>query len=975
MADAPLNQLSYLGIDKPTLGYRTNTSPVDESPHWVSGSSNAMATIVGEMEKRPGFALAVEAAKSTIPGIVVRLFTWRRFSGSFFVMASVTTTNPIAPSQVWKYEVGVDASFSMVYADTSSTTAFPFDFVTSNNFCFFGNQTTRANMRKFDGTTVSLWGLDAPVAAPSVTLISGALPMGLAFSGGTLSGVPSLAGNYSVTFTATDPSGASVSQALSFSIGSTVLDWKFPSGPLPFGQAGIGYSTSNLQAWGGITPYIYTLASGTIPPGLALDAATGILSGIPTTVGNYAFAIKVTDHAANTITQEFSLFIGNSVIFIVPPTTTATIGTAYAGVVLVSGGTGPYGFGIAAGSLPPGLALDSVGNVTGTPAISGVYPVTVQVTDSTGVSNQSTITYTISSVALNIAEQPPPNGKVSNSFTFTPFVSGGYDAAVTTAIASYSYSSFVADVTTISPIGVVAGSPIIIALGGSGSPSPQIVTTVSTSTNFICPTLTGGSASGTGGYVIFSPPATSYVVTAAAGAITAQTGYIYGQTFTSVYGHESSMSALSTSTGIFTNLDPRPTVLSSTDPQVTGINLYRTTDGGDADPAAMRLLASLPNVDSSFTDSTLDIDLGLQTGPALYVNNPPQPLNGFVWSNGRIWGITGAYTWFTGNEEVTNGIPAECMSNAANGNFYAWPSQVGGMAVTSNGVDIGVDEQFWQISGDTLSTFRKSKLLQGGGTRFPINIISVGDNVLWIDTAKQGWSSSDGEFGEPIRPDLAGLTLSQAFIGFHKSKLFNWIYILDAVNSILYVYNLDLSQWNVPWQFTARMTAITSGELTEGNIELIAAFDTGHMMYLNPDDFVDDGMQYGETLKSNLLAIVPGRGSTARNAAEVRRVMQFDMEVSTVQQDQEFIPRSPEYFGCIVDDDPGQSTQDMFFDLSANICDPQYQDQTVQKRYIIPKRWMVDQAVPMGRRIAWQAQWNDSPDGWTMMSFDLAWRT
>ena len=171
------------------------------------------------------------------------------------------------------------------------------------------------------------------------------------------------------------------------------------------------------------------------------------------------------------------------------------------------------------------------------------------------------------------------------------------------------------------------------------------------------------------------------------------------------------------------------------------------------------------------------------------------------------------------------------------------------------------------------------------------------------------------------------------------------------------------------------MTAITSGELTEGNIELIAAFDNGHVMYLDPDKYVDDGTLYSEPLKSNLLAIVPGRGSTARNAAEVRRVAQFDMEVSAVQDGQKFIPRSPEYFGCIVDDDPAASTQDQFFDLSSNITDPQYQDQTVQKRYIVPKRWMVDQAVPMGRRIAFFAQWNESADGWVMMTFDLAWRT
>src|ERR1035437_6773540 len=182
MAEAPLNLLSYFGLDKPTLGYRTNTSPVDESPHWVNGSTNFMGTIKGEVEKRPGFATAIETALSAIPGTVVRLYTWRHFSGSFFVMASVETTIPGSLSQVWKYEVGVDSSFSIIYADTTSIVSQPFDFITSNNFVFFGNATTRQNMRKFNGTAISpsyrasLWGLDFPVAAPATALVTGALP-------------------------------------------------------------------------------------------------------------------------------------------------------------------------------------------------------------------------------------------------------------------------------------------------------------------------------------------------------------------------------------------------------------------------------------------------------------------------------------------------------------------------------------------------------------------------------------------------------------------------------------------------------------------------------------------------------------------------------------------------------------------------------------------------------------------------------
>jgi hypothetical protein len=1054
MADAPLNQLTYLGIDKPTLGYRTNTSPVDESPHWVFGSANTMATIVGEMEKRPGFALAVESALSIIPGIVRRLYTWRRFSGSFFVMVSVESTTPGALNQVWKYEVGVDQSFVKIYTDNTSTSAQPFDFITSNNFVFFGNATTRQNMRKFDGTFISdgyrasLWGLDFPVTGPSRALVSPTPPPGLTFNGTSLVGIPITAGNYTVTFTATDLAGDTVSQSLPFAISAPTLDWQSVSGPIAFGEKGIAYSSSAMQAWGGAPAYGYVVASGAIPPGLTIDPVTGILSGTPTASGNFTFAIRVTDSAATTLTRVFSVFIGNPTLAIAPPApNTGTIGTAYSGAVTPAGGTAPYAFIVVAGSLPPGMLMDALGHVTGTPSVSGIYPVTFQVTDSLGVSNHASATFTISSTALNIATQPsPPAGKVGYAYSFTPFASVGigiqtssstnltisgdwehvgtqvrtHFEPATTALSDLLFSGFTALPATAIVNGILVTAQLVsqgisggtvtqIALYQSGAPAGTIKTPGTGFTPALT-TQTWGSPTDMWGLspsdllalvnnpsagvsiavnvgprvfisvpvqmtVYYSIPPAGVTVTASSNGITAQTGYAYGQTFTSIYGHESSMSALSVSTGIFTDLAVQTNVLSSADLQVNGINLYRTTDGGDMDPEAMRLVASLPNVDASYTDSTLDIDLGFQTGPALYVNDPPQPLNGFVWSNGRIWGKNGANTWFTGNEEITNGIPAECMSDAINGNYYAWPSQVGGMAVTSNGVDIGLDEQFWQVSGDSLATFRKSKLLQGGGTRYPVNILSVGDNVYWIDTSKQGWSSSDGEFGDNIRPDLASLTLSQAFIGFHKSKLFNWIYVLDAVRSILYVYNLDLNQWNTPWLFGGRMTAITSGELTEGNIELIAAFDGGHVMYLDPDLFDDDGTLYRDTVVSNLLAIVPGRGTMARNAAEVRKVSQFDMEVSTVQQGQEYIPLIPQFFGCIVDDDPGQSTQDQFFDLSANICDPQYQDQTVQKRYIIPKRWMVDQAVPSGRRIAFQSQWGESADGWVMYSFDLAWRT
>ena len=59
------------------------------------------------------------------------------------------------------------------------------------------------------------------------------------------------------------------------------------------------------------------------------------------------------------------------------------IGTFYDHVFPVMGGVPPYSFEITAGSLPPGLILNTTtGEVSGTPTVRGVFPFTIQVTDS-----------------------------------------------------------------------------------------------------------------------------------------------------------------------------------------------------------------------------------------------------------------------------------------------------------------------------------------------------------------------------------------------------------------------------------------------------------------------------------------------------------------------------------------------------------------------------------------------------------------
>ena len=69
-----------------------------------------------------------------------------------------------------------------------------------------------------------------------------------------------------------------------------------PGAPASVGRA---YG-SGFAARGGVEPYTFATSSGSLPPGLILDPATGAISGTPTAVGVYNFTGQVTDSVAPT---------------------------------------------------------------------------------------------------------------------------------------------------------------------------------------------------------------------------------------------------------------------------------------------------------------------------------------------------------------------------------------------------------------------------------------------------------------------------------------------------------------------------------------------------------------------------------------------------------------------------------------------------------------------------------------------------
>ncbi|WP_180977433.1 putative Ig domain-containing protein [Janthinobacterium sp. ROICE36] len=277
-------------------------------------------------------------------------------------------------------------------------------------------------------------------AATSVALASAASHGTATVSGTSISYTPTAgySGPDSFTYTASNSGGTSAQATVTVTVSVPSVSLTPASLPNPTAEAAY---TATLTAAGGTAPYTFSVSSGSLPAGLSLNAATGVVSGTTNVAGSFTFSLRASDSSTGagapfSATNSYTVSVGAPTISVTPATLPAAIvATAYSQQLSASGGVAPYAYTVLSGSLPAGLTLSSSGLLSGTPTAAGSFTLTVQAADAHLFTGTQSYTLVVASATLSLTPASLPNPTAEAAYTATLTAAGG-TAPYTYSVAS-----------------------------------------------------------------------------------------------------------------------------------------------------------------------------------------------------------------------------------------------------------------------------------------------------------------------------------------------------------------------------------------------------------------------------------------------------------------------------------------------------------------------------------------------------------
>jgi hypothetical protein len=259
--------------------------------------------------------------------------------------------------------------------------------------------------------------------------VGAGFPAGLTLDAttGTISGTPASSGAFSFPVQVTDAARTTATGTVTLTINAPPLSIT-TVGPIFTGTVGVAY-VQTFKAAGGATPYRWSIIAGSAGD-LTLDSASGNLQGTPQTPGTFNFTVQVSDAAGAIATQGFSLTVSAPALTVtvggsLPP---GTVNTAYSQKlpVVANGGTPPYTWSLISG-IPAGLTFTpSTLTLSGTPTTAGTFSMTIQVTDSAGLTASRALSLLINPATLSITTSRQfPDGTLNQPYSQLLAASGG----------------------------------------------------------------------------------------------------------------------------------------------------------------------------------------------------------------------------------------------------------------------------------------------------------------------------------------------------------------------------------------------------------------------------------------------------------------------------------------------------------------------------------------------------------------------
>lgn len=284
------------------------------------------------------------------------------------------------------------------------------------------------------------------------SIVSGALPTGLSATTDSngdfvISGTTTDIGDHALVIMLEDSAGRSVARRFNLRVIALPL---VISGHAPDGEVGTAY-TFTYTVSGGLAPYSFFVASGSLPSGLSLNASTGTISGTPTAVQSTAFTIQVRDSQSpyasanqyDTVNVQADL-LQVSGTFATP----VNNGDPLTGSLTITGGVSPYSVSVYSGTAPPGVTFSVSGSsvvASGNTTTDGSYSWTLRVASTDGQHADSAQSVTVESASYSTWNPSDKHANITLSngdMRAKTTTNGRYSVRSTSAITGKRYFEF-----------------------------------------------------------------------------------------------------------------------------------------------------------------------------------------------------------------------------------------------------------------------------------------------------------------------------------------------------------------------------------------------------------------------------------------------------------------------------------------------------------------------------------------------------